>query len=32
MPSVFTSALTTPEMLRTVSMLSQQEADAEGRV
>jgi hypothetical protein len=30
MQSVFTSALTTPEMLRTVSMLSQQEPDAEG--
>ena len=30
MQSVFTSALTTPEMLRTVSMLSQQEADTEG--
>jgi hypothetical protein len=30
MQSVFTSALTTSEMLRTVSMLSQQEPDAEG--
>ena len=30
MQSVFTSALTTPKMLRTVSMLSQQEADTEG--
>jgi hypothetical protein len=32
MQSVFTSALTTPEMLRTVSMLSQRSLTRKGRV